>query len=61
MNDDDLVTRAPALALEVHKGDYRKGTKIPYFDGHLERRCCVVGSGDALECELACSAVRWPR
>ena len=36
MTDTDLVSRAAALAREVHEGGTRKGTEIPYFDGHLE-------------------------
>ncbi|HEY5886266.1 MAG TPA: HD domain-containing protein, partial [Acidimicrobiales bacterium] len=33
---DDLVPRARAFAAEAHRGDLRKGTDTPYFDGHLE-------------------------
>ena len=33
---EGLVTAARAYAQDLHAGDVRKGSRVPYFDGHLE-------------------------
>lgn len=35
-DNDDLVARARTFAEVAHAGDVRKGSEVPYFDGHLE-------------------------
>ena len=47
---EDLVGAARAYAQELHAGDVRKGSGIPYFEGHLEPVAEIVrraGGDDA--------------
>ena len=53
MGDGDLVERAAAYAAEVHAGDTRKGTAIPYFDGHLEPVADLVRGAGGTDVQVA--------
>jgi (p)ppGpp synthase/HD superfamily hydrolase len=53
LGDDDLVARAADLAREVHKGDYRKGTEIPYFEGHLAPVALLVEESGGTDVQIA--------
>lgn len=52
---DDLVARARAFAAEAHRGDLRKGTDTPYFDGHLApvARLVEQSGGDDIQVAAA--------
>ena len=51
----DLVSRARAYAAEVHAGDVRKGSGVPYFEGHLEPVARIVrrAGGDSAQVAAA--------
>jgi len=53
VGDSDLVERAAALAAKVHAGDIRKGTEIPYFDGHLEPVADLVRGAGGTDVQVA--------
>lgn len=53
VGDSDLVERAAALAAEVHAGDIRKGTDIPYFDGHLQPVADLVRGAGGTDVQVA--------
>jgi (p)ppGpp synthase/HD superfamily hydrolase len=50
---DDLVARARAFAAEAHRGDLRKGTDTPYFDGHLEPVARLVEQSGGDDVQIA--------
>ena len=47
--DEDLITRAASYAAELHAGELRKGSGLPYFDAHLVPVASIVrgAGGDA--------------
>lgn len=51
----DLVARAREYAAEVHAGDVRKGSRISYFEGHLEPVARIVrrAGGDSAQVAAA--------
>ena len=53
--DEDLIARAASYAAELHAGDVRKGTRLPYFDAHLEPVASIVrgAGGDASQVAAA--------
>ncbi|HEU5081901.1 MAG TPA: HD domain-containing protein [Acidimicrobiales bacterium] len=53
MADDELVARAAAYAKEVHAGDVRKGTGLPYFDGHLAPVAAIVAADGGSPVQVA--------
>lgn len=53
MTDDDLVARARAFAAEVHEGDERKGSGLPYFDAHLEPVAELVRQSGGSDVQIA--------
>jgi (p)ppGpp synthase/HD superfamily hydrolase len=50
---DDLVTAARAYAQDLHAGDVRKGSGVPYFEGHLEPVAEIVRSAGGDEVQVA--------
>lgn len=49
----DLVERARAMAVEIHRNAVRKGTGIPYFDGHLDPVAGYVRSAGGSDVQIA--------
>jgi (p)ppGpp synthase/HD superfamily hydrolase len=49
----DLVDRAKAMAVEVHRNALRKGTDVPYFEGHLEPVASYVRSAGGSDVQIA--------
>src|SRR5258705_10124753 len=49
----DLVERARAMAVEVHRNALRKGTDVPYFEGHVEPVAGYVRSAGGSEVQIA--------
>ena len=47
--DEDLIARAASFAAELHAGEVRKGSRLPYFDAHLAPVASIVrgAGGDA--------------
>jgi (p)ppGpp synthase/HD superfamily hydrolase len=52
---EDLVGAARAYAQELHAGDVRKGSGVPYFEGHLEPVAEIVrrAGGDHVQVAAA--------
>jgi (p)ppGpp synthase/HD superfamily hydrolase len=48
-----LVERARAMAVEVHRNALRKGTDVPYFEGHLEPVASYVRSAGGSDVQIA--------
>jgi len=53
MSDDDLPTRARALAEELHTGQLRKGTGMAYLDGHLDPVAQLVRESGGSDVQIA--------
>lgn len=49
----DLVARARAYAASVHADDVRKGSGVPYFEGHLEPVARIVADNGGSEVQVA--------
>lgn len=49
----DLVGRARAYARAAHLGDTRKGSGVPYFDGHLEPVARIVQDAGGTPVQVA--------
>jgi (p)ppGpp synthase/HD superfamily hydrolase len=49
----DLVERARAMAVDVHRNALRKGTDVPYFEGHLEPVARYVRSAGGSDVQIA--------
>lgn len=49
----ELVARAAAYARHVHEGDVRKGTGLPYFEGHLEPVAAIVAADGGSPVQVA--------
>jgi len=50
---DDLVAEARALAEIAHAGHLRKGTELPYVEGHLEPVAVLVREAGGTEVQVA--------
>ncbi len=53
MVEEELVTRAAAYARDVHAADVRKGTGLPYFEGHLEPVAAIVAADGGSPVQVA--------
>lgn len=55
MDPEDLIEQARAYAAATHAADVRKGSGIPYFEGHLEPVAHIVAAagGDAAQIAAA--------
>jgi len=49
----ELVGRAARYAREVHAGDVRKGSDVPYFEGHLEPVARLVAEAGGTPVQVA--------
>ena len=49
----DLAVRAAHLAEEAHAGQLRKGTEVPYFDGHLQPVAQLVADSGGSDVQVA--------
>ena len=49
----DLVERARAMAVEAHRHALRKGTNVPYFEGHLEPVAGYVRGAGGSDVQIA--------
>jgi (p)ppGpp synthase/HD superfamily hydrolase len=49
----ELVERARAMAVEIHRNARRRGTGVPYYDGHLDPVARYVRSAGGSDVQIA--------